>query len=297
MEFGLVMPNFASWFTPDHIRETMTLAEELGYDSAWVNDHVIFPDNMADHYGNEFKDPLSVLPYMAALTTRLKLGTTVLVIPYRPPVQTAKQLATIDFLSNGRLLLGIGSGHEPMESDALGLPYKERGAMTDEYMRVMIELWTHEVANFDGKYSKFANSRPLIHPVQKPFPQVFVGGNSDATFRRIVEYGGGWHPSANSAERLEPSAAKLREYCASKGAQYPEISVRWSPLMVAEGEDTSGTMSARGEMTWNRYTPSSARREVEAFAALGVTRLVVNLPAARGGYLDQLRTFAQGVMK
>jgi len=265
------MPNFASWFTPEHIRETMSLAEELGYESVWVNDHVVFPGNMADHYGNEFKDPLAVLPFMAACSTSLMLGTTVLVIPYRPPIQTAKMLATIDYLSGGRLIVGIGSGHEPTESEVLGLAYDERGPMTDEYMKIMVELWTNERASFEGKYYSFNEVKPLVHPVQKPFPKFFMGGTSTPTWRRIVEYGGGWHPSG-------------------------QTDVRWSPLIVAEGEDSSGSMSSRGEMNWNRYTPTMAREEIEAFEALGVTRLVVNLPAARGEYLDQLRTFAASAM-
>ncbi len=296
MEYGLVIPNFASWFTPDNCRETMRLAEELGYDSAWVNDHVVFPGNMAAHYGNEFKDPLALLPFMAACTTKLLLGTTILVIPYRPPVQTAKMLATIDYLSNGRLIIGTGPGHEPDESAALGLPYDERGAMNDEYMKVMVELWTNERASFHGKYTNFDDVQPLIHPVQKPYPKFFIGGNNTPTWRRIVEYGGGWHPSGSSAEKLAPLVDQLRAYCDAKGAKFPDISVRWSPLMVAEGEDASGTMSARGEMTWNRYTPTMAKQEIAAFEALGVNRMVVNLPAARGGYLDQMRNFAAAVM-
>lgn len=296
MKYGLVTPNFASWFTPDNIRATMSLAEELGYESAWVNDHVIFPGNMAAHYGNEFKDPLAILPFMAACSTKLMLGTTILVIPYRPPVQTAKMLATIDYLSGGRLIVGTGPGHEPDESAALGLPYDERGPMTDEYMKVMVALWTNERASFHGKYANFDDVQPLIHPVQKPFPQFYIGGNNLPTWRRIVEYGGGWHPSANNAARLEENVAELRKYCESKKAPFPEIAVRWSPLIVAEGEDASGSMQARGEMSWNRYTPTTAKEEIAKFEKLGVTRLVVNLPAARGAYLDQLKNFADAVM-
>ena len=296
VQFGLVMPNFASWFTPEHIRETMSVAEQLGYESVWLNDHVVFPGDMADHYGNEFKDPIALLPFLAACSTRLLLGTTVLVIPYRPPIQTAKMLATADYLSGGRLLIGIGSGHEPAESEVLGLPYEERGAMTDEFMKIMVELWTNERATYHGKYYSFDAVKPLIHPVQKPFPKFFMGGTGIPSWRRIVEYDGGWHPSARNAETLAPHAATLRAYCEKRGKPFPETAVRWSPLLVAEGEDASGSMSVRGEMSWNRYTPSMARKEITAFEALGVTRLVVNLPAARGGYLDQLRTFAAGAM-
>lgn len=297
MQFGLVLPNFASWFTPDNIKQTMKVAEELGYESVWVNDHVIFPDNMSDHYGNEFKDPLALLGYLAACTDKLKLGTTILVIPYRAPIPTAKILATVDYLSKGRLLLGIGSGHEPIESEALGIPYNQRGSMTDEYMKVMFELWQNEVANFEGRYTSFKNSKPLIQPVQKPYPPVYVGGASEATFRRIVEWNAAWHPSGRNAASLAESANKLRVYCAERGKPFPDTAVRWSPLIVPEGTDTSGAMSARGEMSWLRYTPTTVKQEIAAFEALGVTRLVVNLPAARGGYLDQLRTFADAAMK
>jgi alkanesulfonate monooxygenase SsuD/methylene tetrahydromethanopterin reductase-like flavin-dependent oxidoreductase (luciferase family) len=220
VQFGLVMPNFACWFTPEHIRETLSLAEELGYESVWVNDHVVFPGNMADHYGNEFKDLLAVLPFMAACSTSLMLGTTVLVILYRPPIQTAKMLATIDYLSGGRLIVDIGSGHEPTESEVLGLAYDERGPMTDEYMKIMVELWTNERASFESKYYILQRSQAAGPPRPEAVPQVLHGRHehADAASHRRVRR----RLASERAERRAAGAARgkdprvLRPPCAGR---------------------------------------------------------------------------------
>jgi probable F420-dependent oxidoreductase len=295
MKFGLVLPNFAAWFTPGNIRATLSLAEELGYDSVWVNDHVVFPGNMAQHYGNQFLDPLALLPFLAACSERLLLGTSVLVVPYRPPIPTAKALASIDRLSDGRLLVGIGVGHEPQESEVLGLPYHERGQMTDEFIRIMVALWTDAVVSFQGRYYSFQNVRPLMPPVQQPHPPLFIGGTSDAALRRIVEFNAGWHPSGGgNIERLRPRVEKARQMCAEKSRPFPPTSVRWSCHPVPEGDPGAGQISATsvGETQRRRLTPSQIRSEVGAYESLGVERIVVDVPANRGVYLEQLRKFA-----
>jgi probable F420-dependent oxidoreductase len=297
VKFGLILPNFSAWFTPENIRSTLSLAEELGYDSVWANDHVVFPGNLAAHYGNQFLDPLALLPYMAACSTNLILATSILVIPYRPPIPTAKTLASIDRLSGGRLLVGVGVGHEPEESEVLGLPYNQRGRMTDEYLRIMIELWTKEDASFKGKYYSFQDVKPLMPPVQRPYPPLTIGGSSDAAFKRIVEFGAGWHPSGRSAESLQPGVEKLREVCAEHSMSLPEITVRWSPH-VAREEETSGEVSPTsvGETRRLQWSAQQIRDEVAAFEALGVARLALGLPPNRGMFLEQMSLFAKAAM-
>ncbi len=298
MKFGLVLPNYSAWFTPENIRATLTLAEDLGYDSVWVNDHLVFPGDLARMYGNQFLDPLALLPYLAACSNRLLLGTSILVIPYRPPIPTAKTLASIDRLSGGRLLVGVGVGHEPQEAEALGLRYQERGRMTDEFLRIMVELWTRDVASFEGRYHSFQNVRPLMAPLQQPHPPLLIGGASDAAFRRIAQFGAGWHPVGRSPAALQPDLERLRAMCAARSLSFPGISVRWSIHLVPGQAETAGEVSPTsvGEIRRRQLSPGEARADVDGFGSLGVERLVLDLPPNRGMFHEQMRSFAAAAM-
>src|SRR5262245_34327560 len=152
MRFGVTLPNYRRLANAENIRRTAQRCEELGFDSLWVTDHVVMPDAYRELFGATVYDPLSVLAFVAGLTRRVELGTAVLVIPYRNPVVVAKQLATIDNLSDGRLVLGAGVGWAREEFEALGLAYDERGPITDEYLRVILELWSNDKPSFAGRY-------------------------------------------------------------------------------------------------------------------------------------------------
>jgi len=140
MKFGTWIPNCRDLATPEIIRRTAVRAEQLGYDSVFVSDHVVVPNAYVDRFGAGIYDPLITLSVLAGATSRVLLGTTVLIVPYRNPVLTAKMVASLDALSGGRVVLGIGAGWVPEESAALGVPFAERGAMTDEYLAAMREL-------------------------------------------------------------------------------------------------------------------------------------------------------------
>jgi probable F420-dependent oxidoreductase len=181
-------------------------AEELGYDSVWVSDHVVIPERIASAYPyspdgafhsgprTPVLEPLSSLAYLAGQTRRIRLGTHVLILPYRNPVLTAKMATTIDNLSGGRLDLGVGVGWMQEEFDALGQAeyYERRGAVSDEQMRVLRTLWTEDVPRFSGDFYRFEPLGARPHPVQKPHPPIWIGGHTPAALRRVGRYGDAW---------------------------------------------------------------------------------------------------------
>ena len=156
-------------------------AEELGFDSVWVHDHVFNVGHVLDRIGGKpYYEPLTLLSFVAARTRRIRLGTSVLVLPYHNPIRLAKTAATLDVLSGGRLILGVGVGSIEQEMRAMGSTFKERGAVSDEAIAVMRALWTQEDPHFDGKYSHFSGMKFSPKPVQKPsIPLVISANTSD----------------------------------------------------------------------------------------------------------------------
>ena len=187
-------------------------AEELGYDSVWVSDHVVVPEANVANFGETVYDPLVTLGVVAGATRRVRLGTTVLIVPYRNAVVTAKMVSSLDALSGGRVVLGIGAGWVAAESAMLGVPFAERGAMTDEHLRAMIELWSSPEPTFEGKYTQFAALRFAPRPVQQPHPPIWVGGHSPAALRRTVAFGAAWHPINRSPAELRAGRAELQRW-------------------------------------------------------------------------------------
>src|SRR5215475_13478386 len=180
MKFGVWIPNCRHLATPAIIRDTAVRAEALGYESVWVSDHVVVPHANVVNFGETVFDPLVTLGVIAGATRRVQLGTTVLIVPYRNAVVTAKMVSSLDALSGGRVVLGVGAGWVAAESAMLGVPFAERGPMTDEHLEAMQELWTSERPHFSGKYTQFSDLVFAPKPVQKPHPPIWVGGHSRA---------------------------------------------------------------------------------------------------------------------
>jgi probable F420-dependent oxidoreductase len=208
MDYGVVLPHVGP-HAREHVVERMQTvarqAEALGYHSLWAADHIVMPTHLTSKYpyhpegkfpidpAENFLEPLTVLGYVAACTTTIRLGTGVLIIPYRNPVVTAKTLATLDVLSRGRIILGAGVGWMTEEFAFLNSPYHERGARTDEYLRAMKALWTEEEPAFQGRFLQFSDLRCEPKPVQKPHPPIWVGGHSKAALRRTATLADGWY--------------------------------------------------------------------------------------------------------
>jgi probable F420-dependent oxidoreductase len=217
MRYGFYLPTRGRTATPEALETLVTRGEALGFTSVMIADHLVFPVTVKSKYPytvtgvfpgqGDVLDQLSLMTFVAAKTTRLRLVTSVMIVPYRNPVLTAKILATIDVLSKGRVTVGVGVGWMREEFEALGAPeFDRRGAVTDEYLRIFKTLWTESPASFSGRVYRFEALRCLPHPVQKPHPPIWVGGHSKAALRRAAQLGDGWHPvGANPAVPLAPT--------------------------------------------------------------------------------------------
>jgi probable F420-dependent oxidoreductase len=241
MEIGFNLPISGPLATPETMARIAREGEALGYDYVTLTDHIVLPAVKAPGYpysetGEFFgegpahrHEQLTAIAFIAARTSRLKLVTAVLVVPYRPAVLAAKMLATIDVLSGGRLVVGIGAGWLEAEFDAVAVtPFAERGAVTDEYLAVFRELWTKESPRWEGRHVQFADILFAPKPVQKPHPPIWVGGESPPALRRAARFGDAWYPiGSNNAHLLDTlpryraGVARLRRLTAEAGALAP----------------------------------------------------------------------------
>ncbi len=233
--------------TPEGIIETACKAEELGFDAVLLNDHIIVDGSprALPSWGNTY-DPLIALSYVAARTTRIRLGTSVLIMPYRNPVATAKMMATLDQMSGGRVIAGVGVGWCEAEFAALGVPFKERGARTTEYLRIWQACWAPGAVTFQGRFFSFADMYTAPKPLQQPHPPIWIGGSSHAALRRAAEFAQVWQPTQMSVKDLGEHQAYLREACARIGRQdLPTIRmsfrVNFPDITGGTGRDTPST--------------------------------------------------------
>ncbi len=226
MKFGICLPD--SWGVEDvhSIFRLATSAEELGFDSVWVSEHVFNVSYVYDRIGNRpYYEPLTILSYVAAITSRVALGTSVLVLPYHNPIRLAKMAATLDVMSGGRLLLGVGVGVIREELEAMGSPFAERGAITDESIALMKELWTQEDPSFQGTYWSFPAMKFSPKPMQKPHVPLLVGGVTRSAIRRAARAGDGWHPIGLPPQELGRGMAYLEEQARACGRDPRQVPV------------------------------------------------------------------------
>jgi probable F420-dependent oxidoreductase len=221
--------------TPESIIATAEKAEELGFDAAFVNDHIIVDGLPGSAPWTNTYDPLVALSFIAANTTRIGLGVSVLIVPYRNPIATAKMLATIDRMSRGRLIAGVGAGWNEAEFKALGVPFHERGARTTEYLRIWQGCWAPGKVSFAGRFLAFADMHVSPKPLQQPHPPIWVGGSSDAALRRAATFAEVWQPTPTPVTELVERQASLRKACDRIGRQQPpetrmSFRVEFSPI-------------------------------------------------------------------
>jgi len=293
MKFGVWIPNCRHLATPDIIRTTAVRAEELGYDSVWVSDHVVVPNANVQNFGEAVFDPFVTLAVAAGATRRVALGTTVLIVPYRNAVVTAKMVSSLDALSGGRVILGIGAGWVAAESAMLGVPFDERGAMTDEHLRAMQELWTSDAPAFQGTYTSFGAVRFEPKPVQRPLP-IWVGGHSRAALKRTVAVGAAWHPINRPPEELRVGRAELARLTALAGrTTAPAVTLRNDVRVLRAGEAVPPSAHAGRVLAGE---PSALVDQIGELAACGVKHLVLEFLSEDGRALDaQMDAFASRV--
>ena len=259
MKFGLFSTNAYACSYPDVVAGVARAAEAAGFESLWGGEHVVLPDPQAPPSPmapqDRILDPVIALTYCAAVTTRVRLGTGIIILPQRNPLVLAKELASLDALSAGRLIFGIGVGYLEPEFRALGAPFEQRGAVADEYLAAMQAIWSQARPAYQGRFVSFADVQAHPQPVQRPHPPIVIGGRTAAAFRRAVQQGNGWYGFALDAEGTARALAGLRE----AAQRYP----RPEHLGELEISITPGRGAA--------VDLAGAER----FAALGVHRLIL----------------------
>lgn len=260
MLFALFPINTSALADPELMARIAIAADEAGIESVFTGEHIVVPDPMAapSHVPPEtvLVHPSTALAFCAAVTKRLKLGTGITLLPSHNPLVVAKEYGSLDHLSGGRLILGIGVGYVPLEYEVLGLPFENRGRRADEYIDVIRAMWTQPSPSFDGKFVSFSGINAFPRPVQQP-PPILVGGSSAASFRRVVERGNGWIGGGGTPDGVRDAQRAI----AAARARYER------PSDLGEIELT--------------VTPNGAldRDLVAQFEDLGVTRLIVGFRA------------------
>ena len=313
MQIGCSAPTSGALTDPDSIARIATEAEMLGFDYVTVSDHIIIPTDIGSRYpytdSGEFPsgalvdrhEQLMTAMFIAAKTSRLRIVTSVMVVPHRPPVLTAKLLATLDVLSKGRLTLGIGAGWMEEEFAAVGTPpFAERGAVTDETMMACKELWTSAAPAFDGKYVKFSNVVFQPKPVQQPIP-IWVGGESGPALRRTARYADAWYPIGTNPQhpmdtltRYQAGVAKLRALTEKAGRDPASVGLAYRVSSNPEAQP-KGTVDGERKL----FTGGAAdfAGDIRALAAAGVSAFDFGLfGPTLAATLDNMRRFRDEVM-
>ncbi len=219
MDIGCHLPTQGPVATREALLTFAREAEKRDIASLWVSDHVVFPRTATGNYpGGRFPhppdrpylEPVALLAAAAVCTTRARIGASVFILGHRHPVVMAKMLTTIDTLSNGRLICGVGVGWWKEELDILGAPFHARGRQADEILKVFKALWTAENPSFEGEFFRFRDIGFAPKPVQKPHPPIWVGGDSPGAFRRVVMLGDGWHATNKTPAELRDALTRLR---------------------------------------------------------------------------------------
>ena len=200
MKLGICLPHYGRPIEVPRLLEVARHAEARGLDSVWVTDHVIVPRQTQIIYREDMLDPLAVLPWLAGVTSRIGLGTSVVILPYRSPIPVAKLLASVDVLSGGRLMVGAAIGWMEGEFEALGVPFKERVSRSEEALELFRTLWTQPHPEIETKRHRLHDVTFSPMPLQKPRPPLYVGGNSEGALRRVARFGDGWHATATSVD-------------------------------------------------------------------------------------------------
>jgi probable F420-dependent oxidoreductase len=237
MKFGLFFANAGPFANPDLFEVLVRRAEELGFESIWTVEHVVVPVGYRSRYpysrdgrmpgpeSSPIPDPLLPLAYAAALTERLRLATGIVIAPQRHPAYLAKELATLDVLSRGRAIAGVGIGWLREEFEVLGIPFEERAARTEETVRAVRSLWAEKPEPFAGKFFRWAPVESRPKPVQKPGVPIVVGGHVEGAARRAARIGDGFFPAQGGLEQLPGLLAALRDECARVGRRPQEIEI------------------------------------------------------------------------
>jgi probable F420-dependent oxidoreductase len=308
MRYGFYLPTRGQTATPEAIETLVRRGESLGFASVMIADHIAFPSVIKSKYPytvngvfpgqGDALEQLALMAFIAGKTESLRLVTSVMILPYRNPVTTAKTLATIDVLSRGRVTVGVGVGWLREEFEALGAPdFDRRGAVSDEYLRIFKTLWTESPASFAGEFYRFEAVRCLPQPVQRPHPPIWVGGHSKAALRRVAKLGDGWHPvGANPAVPLTPPELsslldELYRLTEAEGRDPSKLTISYKAPVYDVGRPAAApSTGARRPFSG---TAEQVAEDVATYARLGVSEMIFDFRSeSLGESLERMERFA-----
>ena len=275
MNYGVVLPIWQ--LTVADAESLTTRAEALGLDGVFVPDHILAKPATTQHYGGHWPDPFALLAYLAGRTERVRLGASVIVLPYRSALVAAKAAATVDQASRGRFIFGVGVGWDEAEFADLRLPFRERGRLSDDYLRAIKAAWAADVPEYTGTYASFSGATFSPRPVQRPNPPIWVGGApgavSSPAVRRCAELGDAWHPLGLSLGDIEKGFATLRDLAARRGRREALGLAPRNLLDLTESPKGSGRAAFAGSV-------AEVASDVRRVRALGAEWMTFDLPRA-----------------
>ena len=288
MKLGFSLPTAGAWATPENQIRVARQAETLGYHSLWVFQRLLYALDPKNEYPpvpgktwpkpfERVLDPIVTLAYVAAATSRIRLGTSVLIMPFYAPVVLAKQLATLDVLSGGRLDVGLGLGWSEDEYEAVGVPYKARGRRGDEFLRCLDVIWTQDVIEFHGEFYHVPRCRVEPKPVQKPRPPITIGGYGSTVVKRAVELADGFNGGNVPMASVAPLVREVREAAAAHGKDPARLHIvcrgSYRVLDTPQGPDRRPLWGTLDEI----------REDIDRYAAAGLTELFLEGNFTPGG--------------
>ena len=270
MRVGVNLINFGPGVTPASMAQTAELVESLGYHLLMISDHLAVTPDVHARYPAPLYNPFTTLGWLAGITRRVELGTTVVIVPYRHPIETARMVADLDQVSGGRFIFGVGVGWARQEFEALGVPFHHRGAMTDDYLAAMKAVWTQEVATYEGRFVSFRDVRATPAPVRRPHPPIWVGGASDAALRRTVMHGDAWHPIRIRVDWLRDTGLpRLAKVAAELGRPVPAVCPRIRLRVTDAAMPEDRRVAGEGAL-------DQVRADLAALQALGVGTVLLD---------------------
>lgn len=270
------------------VLDVATAAEALGFEYLWAGERVFHPGPALRNAPIDF-DPFTVLSYVAGRTSRIRLGTSTIILPYRNPILLAKVVATLDQLSGGRVTLGVGVGSLEREYAFLGVPFAQRGAICDEYICALKEIWTSEQPQFRGRFCSFGPLTFSPKPVQKPHPPIWVAGDSQQAMKRAVEFGDAWQPELDLPQ-METAARHFFDLSAENGRLPPPLlTVGSRRIQVTDTDASPERQPLQG-------SPEQVAADVQRYIELGVRHFVFWVPAGAAHVIHQMQRFAERVI-
>ena len=299
MKYGVILPNVGPLAHIDSLADIARSAERLGYDGVFLSDHIAIPTDLRSAYPyrsdgrfpltaeDRILEPVTALAYLAAVTTRLQLGFSVLVLPYRHPVLNAKMLGTLDVISNGRLIVGAGVGWMAEEFAALDSDFNDRGAITDEHIAMLKAFWTEPAPEARGNHYSVSGLGMAPMPVSQPHPPIWTGGITPPALRRAANLADGWHGVRQSPTDVARVAARMDELRASRGGTMDGFTIS-----LRAGLDITDHPFDGAERTPLRGSPNQVAADLIEYAGAGLDYLVVEPRAATPDQLlEQLERF------